>query len=209
MIEQLLENWITWIHQYGPIALFFLLALGIIALPVPEDLLLTTTGFFIKKGDLQLIPTVTACILGAWVGITVSYCIGFYIGPYLISTKIGKLLGLRGRKFATTKKWFKRAGKWVLIFGYFIPGVRHFVGLIAGLLSLPYPQFALLAYFGGALWISVFLTAGYHYGTEVIEWIHHFWAIYGNRVIEWLQSIGGNELVEWLQSIWSNILYRK
>lgn len=160
-INQYAETLLAWINQYGPIALFVLLALGIIILPIPDEPLMITAGFLIGRGDLKPISTAIAAILGAWCGITVSYCIGIYIGPYIIKTRLGARLGLRGARFKQSQAWFARIGKWSLVIGYFIPGFRHFVGYIAGSLALPYRQFSLFAYSGGLLWASLFLTLGY------------------------------------------------
>ena len=52
-------------------------------------------------------------------------------------------------------------GKWALIIGYFIPGVRHLTGYVAGGLRLPWRYFALFAYSGALLWVSLFIGAGY------------------------------------------------
>jgi len=160
-IQQLANNVLPWLQQYGPVALFFLLALGIIALPIPDESLLVGAGVLMSKGDLALLPTVIAAITGAWCGITVSYWLGIYLGPYIIASRFGKLIGLRGPGFQKVQHWFSRIGKWLLMIGYFIPGVRHFVGYLAGTLGLPYRQFSLFAYTGGAVWSTLFLSLGY------------------------------------------------
>lgn len=172
MATQLPENLLLWINHYGPIALFVLLALGILILPVPDELLMVTAGTLIKAGELNSISTVIAAILGAWCGITGSYLIGAYIGSYVISTRLGELVGLRGEKFAKAQQWFAKIGKWSLVVGYFIPGVRHFTGYIAGSLKLPYYQFSLFAYLGGAFWASVFLSIGYGFGDSLFVYLH-------------------------------------
>ena len=74
-----LPNTETLIHlldQYGIIILFVLLALGIIALPVPEETLLVLTGILISNEKLALAPAFFAVLLGSICGITVSYLLG-------------------------------------------------------------------------------------------------------------------------------------
>lgn len=161
MSTQFIDSLLPWISQYGPFALFVLLTLGIIALPIPDESLLVAAGFLVGKGDLSLLSTLIAAIAGAWCGITVSYWLGRYLGPYIVASRFGKRLGLQGPKFQKAKVWFYRVGKWSLVVGYFIPGFRHFVGYIAGTLSFQYRQFILFAYSGGALWSSLFLLIGY------------------------------------------------
>jgi membrane protein DedA with SNARE-associated domain len=60
-------------------------------------------------------------------------------------------------------------GKWLLVIGYFIPGVRHFSAMVAGSSKLSYPEFAPFAYAGALLWSSTFVSAGYFLGKE---WNH-------------------------------------
>ncbi len=175
------ELLLPWIIQYGTIALFFLLALGIIALPIPDESLLVSAGILMSKGHLRIIPTFIAAIFGAWVGITGSYYLGVYFGPsiltYVFSTRIGKFLNMRVH-FEKSKKWFNHFGKWALLFGYFIPGVRHFSGYMAGTLLFPYRTFSLFAYTGGAMWASLFLIFGYSMhqkGNTVLELFYYLW----------------------------------
>src|SRR6186713_1398799 len=85
-ITTLNETLLPWINQYGTIALFFLLTLGIIALPIPDEPLLMLAGSLIAKGELSMVSTIIASILGAWCGITVSYLLGAYLGTYIVST---------------------------------------------------------------------------------------------------------------------------
>ncbi|MBV9296314.1 MAG: VTT domain-containing protein, partial [Acidobacteriaceae bacterium] len=55
---------------------------------------------------------------------------------------------------------------WLLAAGYFIPGVRHFTALVAGMSDLEYRRFAGFAYAGAAIWVATFLTLGYLVGEE-------------------------------------------
>lgn len=152
-----------WIVQYGSIALFILLALGIIALPVPEETLMMVTGLLINRGELSFGETVIAALLGSMTGITVSYLIGRSVGTYML-IHYGKWIGITEIRMQKAHNWFEHYGKWTLLIGYFIPGVRHFTGLIAGATSLDFRQFALFAYTGALLWVSLFLSIGYFFG---------------------------------------------
>jgi membrane protein DedA with SNARE-associated domain len=60
--------------------------------------------------------------------------------------------------------WFHRIGDWLLMVGYFIPGVRHFTALVAGMSKLEYRTFAGFAYAGAAIWVATFLSIGYFVG---------------------------------------------
>lgn len=160
-----------WLTHYGPVSLFILLALGIIALPVPEETLLVTSGALMKNGQLDEISTVIAAICGSVLGITTSYLIGRSTSKFVIH-RYGSWIGITEERLDQAHAWFEKYGKWSLFIGYFIPGVRHFTGLFAGITELQFSHFAFFAYLGAIVWVSLFLTVGYtvgHYLPVIFE----------------------------------------
>jgi len=59
-----MESGIQWIARHGYPALFVLLMLGIVGLPVPDETLLTFVGYLSFKGTLRLEPAVATAFLG-------------------------------------------------------------------------------------------------------------------------------------------------
>lgn len=167
---------LAWITQYGYLAIFSLLVLGIVGLPVPDETLLTFTGYLVFKRHLSLPLAFAAALAGSSSGITISYWLGRTFGLKLIH-RYGKYLRIRESHLDRAHAFFERAGHWSLTFGYFVPGVRHFTAYAAGIAGLEFPRFALFAYSGAVLWVSAFLTLGYSLGDrwEVVEReIHHY-----------------------------------
>ncbi len=175
LIPETLNIWLT---QYGSFALFVLLALGIFALPLPDETLLVFAGVLIAKHQLELIPTIMCCIGGSLLGITLSYFIGKTAGIWLIR-KYGHWVRLTEARMEGVHNWFERIGCWALLIGYFIPGVRHMTGYAAGITELDYRKFALFAYTGAVVWVGVFLSMGYFLGnkwvriTDIVNEIGH------------------------------------
>ena len=167
---------LAWITQYGYIAIFSLLVLGIVGLPVPDETLLTFSGYLVFQGHLSLGPALLSGFAGSACGITISYILGRTFGLTLIH-KYGKYLRITEAHVEKAHVWFRRAGHWSLTFGYFIPGVRHFTAYAAGMSELEYRPFALFAYGGAALWAATFIGLGYLLGERwksVQENIHHY-----------------------------------
>jgi membrane protein DedA with SNARE-associated domain len=79
-----METALQLVNQYGDLALFFLLVVGIIGLPVPDETLLTFSGYLIFKGHLHFPTTLAAAFAGSVCGITGSYLIGRTGGLFLI-----------------------------------------------------------------------------------------------------------------------------
>jgi membrane protein DedA with SNARE-associated domain len=150
--------------EHGDVALFFLLALGIVALPIPDETLLLTAGFLIGKSALHWSSTIFAAYMGAICGISLSYAIGRYGGSVLLK-KYGHWVRLTPDKIERTRHWFARLGLWALFFGYFIPGVRHFTGYLVGTVRISFAAFAAFAFSGAIVWASTFLSLGYFLST--------------------------------------------
>ena len=155
-----------WVAHYGYLAIFSLLVLGIVGLPVPDEFLLASCGFLVFQGHLRLIPTAASALAGSASGITCSYIIGRTVGWQFLHSRLGRLLHIRDAQIARVHDWFNRMGHWALIVGYFVPGFRHFTAIVAGTSKLEYRGFALYAYTGAALWVSTFLFIGYHFGED-------------------------------------------
>ena len=157
-----------WLMQYGGIALFVLLTVGIIALPVPEETLMLIAGTLMFNGKLPIVSTILAAFFGALCGITVSYVIGRTAGHYLV-IKYGRWVGLTEKRVQKAHDWFARFGKWALLIGYFIPCIRHLTGISAGTSEFSYKQFATYAYLGAAIWVSTFLSIGFFFGKQAMS----------------------------------------
>ena len=154
-----------WITQHGYAGIFSLLVFGIVGLPVPDEWLLTFSGYLIFRHTLRFLPTFGAAFLGSACGITVSYTLGRIFDTYVL-VKHGRFFHLTPQRLARVHSWFERRGRWTLLIGYFIPGVRHLTGYVAGVSELSYANFALFAYTGAFCWAAIFITLGYLLGEK-------------------------------------------
>lgn len=163
-----LASLLTLVQHYGSIGLFCLLALGVIALPVPDETLLLLAGTLVADGRLNGLAAWIAAMGGAVTGISVSYILGRTIGHFAI-IRLCRRFHLDEEHLHRTQRYFNRYGSWLLTVGYFIPGARHFTGIVAGTTQLPYRWFALFAYTGALLWSNLFFWLGYHFGMQALQ----------------------------------------
>lgn len=154
-----------WISQYGYFGLFSLLMLGIVGVPVPDETLLTFSGYLIFRGRLSFHFTFMSAILGSACGITLSYALGRSLGLFLIH-KYGRYVLITPERLDAVHQWFLKRGKWSLPIGYFIPGVRHLTAYVAGASQLETRKFALYAYSGAVIWSTTFILLGYFLGDQ-------------------------------------------
>src|SRR5262249_10845952 len=66
--EKTVDALFNWVSQFGYPALFSLLMLGIVGLPIPDETLLTFAGYLVFKNELNLIPTLATAFLGSSCG---------------------------------------------------------------------------------------------------------------------------------------------
>jgi len=166
----------AWISQYGYAAIFGMLVLGIVGLPVPDETLLTFTGYLVFRGRLRLPLAYFSALAGSLCGITLSYVLGRTFGLGLIH-RYGRYLRITAEHVEKAHAWFERVGHWGLTFGYFVPGIRHLTAYAAGMSEVEPHQFALFAYAGGGLWVASFVGLCYLLGERwqaVEENIHHY-----------------------------------
>jgi len=155
---------LEWGTAHGYLGLFVVLAVGVI-LPLPEDTTLLFAGCLVSRGQFALVPTWLAADLGCMTGISISYMIGRSAGLMFVN-RFGHYVGITPQRLERTTEWFHRVGKWGLLLGYFVPGVRHLTALVAGSSKVRFPVFILFAGSGALLWSSLFLTLGYFLGGE-------------------------------------------
>jgi membrane protein DedA with SNARE-associated domain len=163
----------SWIAHYGYFGLFSLLMLGIIGLPVPDETLLTFSGYLVYAKKFSIYSTMLSAFLGSVCGITISYLLGRSIGLFLLR-KYGRYLFITPEKLDSVHRWFLKRGKWALVIGYFIPGIRHLTAYTAGATKLEVREFMLYAYTGGLIWSLTFILLGYSFGKHWHTAINRF-----------------------------------
>ncbi len=154
------EVFTSWLLHYGPVILFLVLVLGIVALPIPDESLLTLAGYLVANGKLSMFPTLFAAISGSICGISLSYYLGKVTGPVLLR-RYGPRFNITQEKVAKASLWLAKIGKWGLLICYFIPLVRHLAGYLAGSSKLKFTTFMVFAYTGAVMWVLIYLSMGY------------------------------------------------
>src|SRR5216683_6866798 len=163
-----------WITTYGYGAIFLLLMLGVVGLPIPDETLLVFCGYLISRGRMNPLAAWLSALAGSWCGISLSYMIGRTLGLGFVH-RFGKYVHITEARLQKVHEWFDRIGHWALFVGYYIAGVRHFTAIIAGTSCLEYRHFATYAYSGAFVWVCTFLGLGYFFGEhwrEVAEMAH-------------------------------------
>lgn len=171
------------IYHYRYAGLFGLLSLGMIGLPVPDEFLMTFSGFQTTVGHMALGKTLALASLGSFTGMNLSYWIGRKLGiPFL--HKVVPYLHLNEKRIARAEHWFNKYGDRLIIIGYFFPGFRHFTAYFAGMSELSYGRYVVLSIIGALLWSTTFIALGRVLGVHwrIITALLHRYLVSGGLV---------------------------
>ena len=138
---------------------------------LPGDSLLVTAGLFAASGRLNLWSLFLFVSLAAIIGDTVGYTIGAKTGPRLF-TRDDSLL-FHKKHLITTKEFYDRYGGVTIIIARFMPIVRTFAPVVAGVGGMEYRRFAFYNVMGGIGWVVSMTSIGYFLGKSVPDIDQH------------------------------------
>jgi membrane-associated protein len=175
LTPMLLPSWMDpeyLIHFFGPYALwgvaFIIFAeCGLFAI-LPGDSLLFTVGLFVAIDviDHSMLFVCIVLTLAAVAGNVSGYWIGRLIGPPLFQPRTGLIGKILNPKYvAKTHVFFEKYGSRALILARFVPIVRTFVTLVAGVGRMDFRRFIAFTAIGGILWACGVTTLGYYLGS--------------------------------------------
>jgi membrane-associated protein len=165
------------IQEYGNWTYAILFAIifietGLIVMPfLPGDSLLFLAGALAASGLLNIYYLIGLLFVAAFLGDTVNYWVGRYIGAG--ATKI-KLFGrnlVKQEHLDKTHQFYEKYGPKAIIIARFVPIVRTFAPFVAGVGSMTYPKFITYNLIGGALWIGGITLIGFTFGQT--SWVHN------------------------------------
>ena len=140
---------------------------------LPGDSLLITAGLVAAAGSLDIWLLNLLLIPAAIIGDSVGYAIGYRAGPRLF-TKEQSLLFSR-KHLLRTREFYEKYGGKTIVLARFIPLLRTFAPVVAGIGQMQYRRFLFYNVFGGVLWVTSLTWAGYLLGTlipDISRYIH-------------------------------------
>jgi membrane-associated protein len=164
---------LTMVTNYGVYTYLILFLIiyaetGLLAFPfLPGDGLLFSIGVISGLGNLHLGTVLLVLIFAAILGNLTSYLIGCH-SRYFVE----KSTFLWMRKYlAESEAFYAMHGGMAIVLGRFLPIVRTYVPVVAGLCSMPQRLFAQYTVIGAVTWVCTFVLLGHLLGE--IEWVKH------------------------------------
>lgn len=126
---------------------------------LPGDSLLVTAGLFAAKGDLNIVVLNVLLITCAILGDATGYLIGKKLGPALFRREDSLLF--KKKHLIATHEFYERHGGKTIILARFVPVIRTFAPVVAGMANMPYRKFAVFNIIGGIGWVFSMTMLGY------------------------------------------------
>lgn len=132
---------------------------------LPGDSLLFTAGFLASQGFLNIWYLVPLLFVGAVLGDNVGYAFGFKVGPMLFTRE--ESIFFHKDHLERARIFYEKYGKKAIVIARFMPGIRTFAPILAGVGKMHYPTFMSYNLIGGFLWGAGMPLLGYFLGNTV------------------------------------------
>jgi membrane protein DedA with SNARE-associated domain len=164
-LEHILATW-------GYLALFGLAALAALGIPVGSEIAIGYAGVLAsgqlitgRHDHLQLALVILVATLGEVTGSTIGYAIGRFGGRSLVD-RVGKYVLLTHGDLDRAEAWFARRGEPLVFFGRFVPFVRSFISIAAGIGEMAIAKFLLFTLSACVIWCGALASIGYALGSS-------------------------------------------
>ncbi|TMA47330.1 MAG: DedA family protein [Deltaproteobacteria bacterium] len=161
---------------------------------LPGDSLLVTAGVFSAAGHLELWTLLAAVTAAAIVGDQVGYWIGYRAGPLLFRREDSLLF--KRRHLLRAHAFYERHGGKTIILARFMPIIRTFAPVVAGVGEMRYRRFVAFNVVGGFLWVWSMALLGFSLGHTIPDIDRHIHLVI--LVVVFLSILPG--IIEFLRS---------
>lgn len=154
---------------YGILFVVIFAETGLVVTPfLPGDSLLFAAGALAAMGSFKIGFLWLIMAAAAFLGDTVNYWIGHFVGPRAFSMNSGLL---KKEYLDKAQAFYDKHGGKAIVLARFVPIVRTFAPFVAGVGKMHYGKFISYNLMGGLLWVTLFTMGGYFFGN--IPWVKH------------------------------------
>jgi membrane-associated protein len=132
---------------------------------LPGDSLLFTAGFLASQGYLRIELLIPLLFIAAFLGDSVGYYFGKAMGPRVFVRP--KSFWFNPENVERTARFFEKYGKKAIVLARFIPVVRTFVPIMAGVGQMRYRDFSFYNFAGAVVWAVGITMLGYLFGASI------------------------------------------
>ncbi|MFJ8579653.1 DedA family protein [Micromonospora sp. NPDC093277] len=181
------------VAQYGYPGIALLVGVESFGVPAPGQTAIILGAGYAAHGELAVLGVAVTAFLAAVIGDSIGYLIGRSGGRRII-LRYGRYVHLTPERFGRLEAVMHRHGPKLVAVARFVEGLRQFNGIIAGATGMPWRRFVLYNALGAALWVAVWVTAGYFAGDHIraiVANLHRFqWYVVAAALVLALAYLG-------------------
>jgi membrane protein DedA with SNARE-associated domain len=160
MLQQLIEVWFHWVHDWGYVGVIILMAMESSIFPVPSEIVIPPAAILAAHGgNMTLTGVVLAGTFGSWLGSAITYLVARVIGRPFIA-RYGNYVFLPPKKVARAERFMHRYESGGIFFARLLPVIRHLISIPAGIIRMNFARFSALTIVGSAIWCAVLAWLG-------------------------------------------------
>jgi membrane-associated protein len=186
-----LDDLVRWGGYVVLVAIVFTETGLLIGFFLPGDSLLITAGLVAAAGGLDIWLLNVLLIVAAIVGDSVGYAIGYRTGPRIFRKEESRWFSRK--HLLRTREFYERHGGKTIVLARFIPIIRTFAPVVAGVGQMEYRRFLAYNVFGGIGWVVSLTWAGYLLGSTIPDIDRHIHLVVGVVILLSVLPIG----IEW------------
>lgn len=155
---------------------------------LPGDSLLFTAGLFASQGYINIYWLLIGTAVCAIAGDSVGYAFGKKVGPAIFSREDSFFF--KKKHVESARVFYEKYGVKTIVFARFVPIVRTFAPIVAGVANMNYRTFLLFNIIGGVCWVFSMTLAGFFLGTffpNIERYLHYI--IFGIIVVSFIPVV--------------------
>ena len=160
-----LPDLVQWAGLFGLTAIIFSETGLLVGVFLPGDSLLVTAGLFAAKGYLDIYTLAPSLTLAAICGNSLGFFIGRATGPRIFSRE--NSLFFNKKHAIRAQEFYQKYGRKTIVLAQFMPVIRTFAPVTAGVACMPFRTFIVTNVFGAFAWIWSMLGIGYFLGNYI------------------------------------------
>jgi len=154
------------LDHWGYLAVAGLVMLEDFGVPVPGETMLIAAAVYAGAGRLNVVVVGVIGFLAAVVGDNIGFAIGHF-GGRALALRFGRYVFLTSERLDKAESFFARHGGKIIVAARFLEGLRQANGIVAGISGMAWRRFLAFNALGAALWVGVWVSAGYLAGTHI------------------------------------------
>ena len=159
--------------MYGALFAVIFAETGLVVMPwLPGESLLLTSGTLAGTGILNIFVLAPLLFGAAFLGDVCNYLIGRFVGRHLLSKPRRYL---KPEHVEQAREFYERHGGLAIVLARFLPVVRTLAPFTAGVAGMEIHRLMFFAAIASALWVTIFLGAGYWFGSY--DWVNDYLAL--------------------------------